>query len=233
MNMKFITAPCACCGKVQTFDIDTDPVSEKTTKFSLQNYLDFKNVRLNICEHCGYVAPDISKLIGPATKTIVGTDNYETVLDDGFMKGYEKLPYEDYVEYDVGAYEAYSMLCRADKNYFELAKSTARTSDLKEMLAGIYFENKIEREEDDNPLYDKLCNRLSKQSKAENEECLTAMKEVVLDHPFELIFVAERLTKILNYEKAQKLIDRVKEQVTLDKDLDRYVENFMTEVEVI
>lgn len=234
-NMKLLTGKCACCGKQLSYDsVEYNEVSDKV--LNLSEYFDFKFVNINFCENCGYVAPDPTKLIGPNTKSVVATEKYQIAVDDGYMDGYEDVPYQEYEELEIGLYDALAMLYKAEnKCGLCYAKIQNRISELKSVLRGQYFENQCDNYDDEERReeYDKLIAHLTKQIDDANSESLKALKSVKLEYPYEVIFVAECLTRIDKFDKARELIAGVEANFTFDDELKEYIEEFLTEVEKI
>lgn len=233
-NMKLITSNCACCGKKQTINV-AEYTENNDKTLNLTEYFDFKFVNINFCENCGYVNGDLSKLVGPNTKSVVATEKYQIAVDDGFMDDFEDLPYEDYYEeMEIGLFDALAMLYKAEnKCGLTYAKIQNRISDLKSVLRGKYYEtmcdnydNVEERQE-----YERGIDYLTKLIKHADDECIKALKNVKLEYPYEVIFVAECLTRLDKYDKARDLIAGVKANFSFNEELDEYIEEFLTEVE--
>ncbi|MBQ7307506.1 MAG: hypothetical protein IJW82_03165 [Clostridia bacterium] len=72
---------------------------------------------------------------------------------------------------------------------------------------------------------------MTKQIKYADEECLKALKNVKLEYPYEVIFVAECLSKFDKYDKARDLIAGVEANFELNEELREYIDEFLTEVE--
>lgn len=231
VNMVLGQGVCACCGKKQTLDINQTKIDEGKV-LDILNYFDLKFIRPNICENCGYVAEDLTKLIGTKTKAIVKSKEYQASLDNGFMQGFEDVPYQEYEDYYVGCYDAMSLLYRLENiENFTYAKVLNQIATLKKTLCGVYFENKIDKDSEKwNPIYENLINHLSNQSKNAFEECIRVLKNINLDSPYKVIFAAEILSSVYKYKQARELIESLKDY-TIDEDLQEYIDEFLTEVE--
>ncbi|MBQ7307900.1 MAG: hypothetical protein IJW82_05150, partial [Clostridia bacterium] len=140
-NMKIITSTCACCKNKQTIEIaQYDNVSDQTLK--MMEYNDFRFVPCNICENCGYVNTDISKLIGQNSKAITESEPYKFVLDNGFMDGFKKLSYQEYLDTNVAQLDAMAMLYESEgeTNSLTYARLNDRIANIKAALRGEYSE---------------------------------------------------------------------------------------------
>lgn len=233
-NMILSTGKCACCGK----QIDYDSVEYKFEghDLTLTDYFDFKFIPVNLCENCGYVALDPTKLIGPNTKNVVATEKYQIAVDDGYIDGFEDVPFQEYEDYGIGMYDALAMLYKAEnKTGITYAKIQNRIAELKSVLRGQYYENMCDvyDDEEERKVYDKLIDHLTKQIVSADNEAIKALKSVKLEYPFEVIMVAECLTRIDKYEQARELIAGVEANFTFDEELKDYIDEFLTEVERI
>jgi hypothetical protein len=234
-NMKLITGVCACCGAKQTINV-AEYTKENNRELSLTEYFDFKFVNTNFCENCGYVNDNITKLIGPHTKSVVASDKYQIAVDDGYMDGYEDVPYQEYEDMAIGEFDALAMLYKAEKNTgLMYAKIQNRIAELKSVLRGEYYETMCDNydDEEDREKYDAVVQHLTKQIEEADNECIKALKSVKLEYPYEVIFVAECLTRLYKYDKARELIAGVEANFTFDDELNDYIEEFLTEVERI
>jgi len=234
-SMKLMTGRCACCGKQLTYESATYEES-KDKDLTLTEYFDFKFVNVNFCENCGYVALDPTKLLGGTTKEIVASEKYQIAVDDGYMDGYEDVPYQEYEDMEVGLFDGLAMLYKAEnKCGLTYALIQNRISELKSALRGQYFENQCDSYDDEERMevYDKLIAHLSKQIENADNEALKALKTVKLEYPYDVIFVAECLTRVEKYDKARDLIAGVEANFTFNDELKEYVEEFLTEVEKI
>lgn len=234
-NMKLITGKCACCGEKQTINV-AEYTENNDKTLNLTEYYDFKFVNVNLCDNCGYVNDDLTKLIGPNTRNIVATEKYQIAVDDGYIDGYEDLPYSEYEEMAIGEYDGLAMLYKAEnKCGLTYAKIQNRIAELKSVLRGQYYENMCDSYDDDEERtqYEEVIEHLSKQIKHADEECIKALKSVKLEYPYEVIFVAECLTRLEKFDKARDLIAGVEANFDLDEELREYVDEFLTEVEKI
>lgn len=232
INMVLAKCKCACCGKQQTIEInESENVVE--TEVNLINYLDSKFISLNVCNNCGYVGQDISALLGKSTKAIVKSQDYQFYLDDGYIEGFEEVPYQEYEDFYVGIYDAMSYLLKKEGlENFTYVKVLHQIFSLKKTLCGTYFENKIDKDSEKwNPIYDDLINHLNNQAKNANEECIRVLKNLPLDNPFKVIFLAECLTNSYKYSQARELIESLSKKVKIEDDLQEYIDEFLTEVE--
>lgn len=234
-NMKLITGKCACCGEKQTINV-AEYTENNDKTLNLTEYYDFKFVNVNLCDNCGYVNDDLTKLVGPNTRNVVATEKYQTAVDDGYIDGYEDLPYSEYEEMAIGEYDGLAMLYKAEnKCGLTYAKIQNRIAELKSVLRGQYYENMCDSYDDDEERtqYEEVIEHLSKQIKHADEECIKALKSVKLEYPYEVIFVAECLTRLEKFDKARDLIEGVKANFAFDEELKEYVDEFLTEVEKI
>ena len=235
-NMKLITGKCACCGQQQTINVAEYNESRERV-LNLTEFFDFKYVNINLCDNCGYVNGDVSKLLGPNTKNVVATEKYQIAVDDGFMDGFEDFYESDYdetAEMQIGMYDALAMLYKAEnKCGLTYAKIQNRISELKSVARGTYYENMCDNydDEEERMEYKRLIEHLTKQIKYADEECLKALKNVKLEYPYEVIFVAECLSKFDKYDKARDLIAGVEANFELNEELREYIDEFLTEVE--
>ena len=226
---------CACCGEKQTINV-AEYTENNDKTLNLTEYYDFKFVNVNLCDNCGYVNDDLTKLIGPNTRNIVATEKYQIAVDDGYIDGYEDLPYSEYEEMAIGEYDGLAMLYKAEnKCGLTYAKIQNRIAELKSVLRGQYYENMCDSYDDDEERtqYEEVIEHLSKQIKHADEECIKALKSVKLEYPYEVIFVAECLTRLEKFDKARDLIAGVEANFDLDEELREYVDEFLTEVEKI
>lgn len=234
-NMKLVTGICACCGKKQDIQVvEYQEVADN--KMHLMEYNDFKYVNCNVCNNCGYAAANITKLIGSSTKVAVKNEAYHYILDNGFMAGFEDLDYQEYLETNVAQLDAMSMLYEIEgKTNLTYARLTSRIADIKSALRGEYSETMYGLDEDDEDykVYQALIKTLTDQINEANAKCYKTLKTLKIQYPYEVLFVAECLTKVNKYKKARELIADLEKHFELDKELKAYVENFLTEVEVI
>lgn len=233
-DMKLMTGKCACCGKQQTINMAFYSKSDRQD-LNLTEYYDFKFVNVNFCENCGYVNNDLTKLIGEHTKSVVASERYQIAVDDGYMDGYEDLPYQEYEDMAIGEFDGLAMLYKAEKSTgLEYALIQHRIAELKSVLRGEYYETYCDKYDDEEREdYEALIDELSRQISEADNECMKALKNVKLKYPYEVIFVAECLTRVEKYDKARELIAGVEANFTFDEELKDYIEEFLTEVEKI
>lgn len=227
--MVLKNAFCAVCGQKQAVSFDNDPFTEQ---IDLNNYEKFRRINLTRCQNCGYCSENIFNDVSNNVKDIVASKTYQNLLDYDFMGNFKELPDKEYLELNINELEAYSLVCKELNNNLMAARVLGRIADLKYMLANTYIETKYMKDDDDlNDDYDEIVESLFNQAQVNNEECLNFLRGIKISDPLCKIFVAERLSFGYFYEQARSIIDKLSRKVTVSKDLSKYIENFLTEVE--
>ena len=235
-NMKIITSTCACCKNKQTIEV-AEYDNNSDNLLTMMEYNDFKFVPCNVCENCGYANIDISKLIGENSKAIVDSEPYKFVLDNGFIDGYKDLSYQEYLDTNVAQLDAMAMLYESEGEIQNLtyARLNDRIANIKASLRGEYSETMYGLDDDDEEflIYQNLIKKLTQQINDANKKCYETLISINISYPYEIIFAAECLTKQKKYDMARKLISNLKKSFSFGRALNSYIENFLTEVEVL
>ena len=234
-SMKVVTVKCACCGNKQTIE-KVEYTPSQDSELHLMEYMDFKYIPCNVCTNCGYVSKNIDLLLGAKTRQIVASEVYKRIHDYGFIEGYKDLGYNEYLETNIGDLDAMELLYEAEgKSNLTFARLNSRIAEIKTSLRGEYTENMYQLDDDDPEfkLYSKLISNLTEQIDDATKKCYETLIKLDLKGPYEILFAAEVLTRVNAYAKARKLVSNLKKNYTFDGELNRYVNNFLTEVEVI
>lgn len=222
---------CAVCGGKIEMSYDDEPFTDEA---NFENYSKFKRIIINRCPYCNYCSENPSIQVPEKVKELISSKSYFKTLNYEFMGEYKELPDKEYLDLNLNELEAYAMVCKELNNNLMVARVLGRIADLKYLLANTYLETKYMKDDEElNDSYDKIIESLFEQAQINNEECLNFLRGTKISDTFSKIFVAERLCFNGFYNQGKSIIDKLRKKVTFTKDLSKYVDNFLTEVEQI
>lgn len=234
LNMKLDEFVCPCCGRKQKVEIGKYQMSQLEF-LDLQEYFDFKFVNLIVCDNCGYASTNTTDSVSSEIKKLITSKSYKTVLNCNYLEKFKDLPFDEYEQFKNGDAEALSLIWEKEgKLGIEYAKLQSWIYEMKTAMRKICYENVADiGDEKFKDSYWQLIHILSEQMHTHMEKCMKALSQVEIKNPYEAIFTAECLTRCNDFNLAKNMIEKVKSSFELDEDLNKYIEQFLTKVEII
>ena len=223
---------CTSCGRHLDFNYGEENFSLITKDF--KNYNNYKDIYVYSCPNCNFVSTNISSEEGVLYSGVKDTEEYVSVIEYSYLNGLDKELYDNHSENNpANLYEAYSLICLAQKDLEKYVRTLNKCADLKEILARSYklSQHELGGEEENDDQYEEL-NILILNSIEENRKHIVAMyNHIDIKNVFLSLIIVENLAKLKRLYEARDLYTKLAKKYTLSADLKKYFKEILMEGE--
>ncbi|MBE7082293.1 MAG: hypothetical protein E7378_01250 [Clostridiales bacterium] len=219
------TGFCTSCRNMVEYSYGDENFSFITK--DLKNYKNYKDLYVYKCQCCGFISTDIACEEGVIYGDVKNSLEYREALNYEYLGGLDLDLYDQHSQsVPANLYEAYSFVCLKAENYEKFIRSLNKAIELKEVMARQYrrSQDELGGEEENDEDYEKL-DGLIKQSIQDNAKQIDFYYSQ-LDHKnlFVTLIYIENLTRLNQFELAQKLFDEICNKILIKDDLKTYIQ---------
>lgn len=215
---------CTCCGNFAEYQYGDENFS--LMEKNLENYQNYKDVYVYQCPKCGFISTDITGLEGVVFGNVKNSLEFQNALSYSYLKGLDTELYDNHsLEIPANLYDAYSLVCLANKDYEKLVRTLNKAVELKQIMAQRYrySQDELGGEENNDADYDKL-NALIEDNIAFNRMQIDFyFSKIEHKNEFLILLYIENLVALGQKEKARKVFDTLSKSVLLKNDLQKYM----------
>jgi len=217
---------CTCCNNYCEYIYGKENFNniEKT----LDNYNNYKDIYVYKCPKCGFVSTDITGKEGVLASSLISTKQYNDYLNNSYLNGFDEESLDEQHSKAVPAYlyEAYSLICLEMKDYEKYIRVMNKCIELKEMTIRKYRFSQAEcAEEDENDEeYEAIISLIKKSIQKNSMELNNNFSNLKIGNFFTIVIFAENLIRLNQLDKAKKIIDSLRNDINVNKDLVDYLD---------
>lgn len=214
---------CTCCGRHTEYRAGEENFS--LIKKNLESYKNYKDIFVDECPSCGFISTDITNEEGVLYGGVKDTYEFKQLFSYAYLNGLDEDLYENHsADIPANYYEAYSLVCLAEKDYEKFIRVLNKAIELKIIMARKYrrSQHELGGEEDNDDDYDEL-DRLIKESIDSNRKQIDYYYSMIENkNVFVKLVYIENLIGLGDMAKAIYEYEMIDKKVKLNGDLKEY-----------